>query len=142
MTANASETTRAFQPARTMRPCMVSFFFYPEYSGSAIQAYNLCRHLVSLGAAPFIVAADLSGARAYDRYREIPLYRLPVMKNRELQIPSFAVSLLQFLFARRNDYDIIHAHGTLQHCVASIAGRILNKPTILKVAMAKSDIAF
>jgi len=128
--------------SRAIRPCMLSFYFHPEYSGSAIQAHNLCRKMLKLGIAPFIVSANLSGNPARATYDGIPLYRLPLLKRRALQIPSFSASLLQFLIAHRQDYDLIHAHGALPHAAAAIAGRLLGKPTILKVAMAGSDIAF
>ncbi len=121
---------------------MISFYFHPDYSGSAIQAFNLCRHLQPLGVEPLIVAANLGGHPSHDTLGGIPIHRLPLLKTKDLQIPSFAVSLLRFLFAHRDEYDVIHAHGTLPHAAASIAGRRLGKPTILKVAMANSDIAF
>jgi glycosyltransferase involved in cell wall biosynthesis len=121
---------------------MISFYFHPNYSGSAIQALNLSRHLVDLGAKPMIVSANLSGSPAHDSIDGIPLYRLPTARQRDLQVPTFSAALLRFLVAHRQKYDVIHAHGVLQHVTASLAGRWLGKPTILKVAMADSCLAF
>jgi glycosyltransferase involved in cell wall biosynthesis len=128
--------------AAVIRPCMLSFYFHPDYSGSAIQTYNLSRHLQRLGLEPFIVAARLRETPAFEMFDGIPLYRLPVSGRGQLQIASFWASLLKFLLRRRSELDVIHAHGTLQHAAASLLGRLLGKPTLLKVAMAGSDIAF
>jgi glycosyltransferase involved in cell wall biosynthesis len=137
--AAAIDATAALRP---IRPCMISFYFHPDYSGSAIQALNLSRHLVGLGLRPFVVAANLTDSAARDQFAGIPLYRLPVLRSRDWQIPSFSASLMRFLVTHRHEYDLIHAHGTYQHVIAALAGRWLGKPTLLKIAMANSDIAF
>ena len=121
---------------------MISFYFTPNYSGSAIQARNLSRHLVSHGIQASVVSANLSSSPAHEVVDGLPIHRLRVAQNRQLQIPSFWAALLWFLLRHRNDFDVFHAHGTLQHGSASIAGRLASRPTILKVAMANSDIAF
>lgn len=135
-------STDAVSARRVIRPCMVSYYFHPSYSGSAIQAFNLSKHLRELGLSPMIVSANLTDSPAYEEYDGIPVHRIPVASSRELKIPSFWVSLSRFMLARRHEFDVVHAHGTLQHGSASLAGRLLGKPSILKVAMANSDIAF
>ena len=127
---------------RPIRPCMVSFYFHPNYSGSAIQALNLSTHLQRLGIRPMIVSANLSGSSSQESFDGIPVHRLAVARHPDAQIPSFWLSAARFLWTRRAEYDLIHAHGTVQHGVVSLLGRLLNKPTILKVAMADSDLAF
>jgi glycosyltransferase involved in cell wall biosynthesis len=121
---------------------MVSFFYSPEYSGSAIQAGNLCRYLARSGVESFVVSARLSTGRRSETVEGIEVFRIPVAKHPDLQIASFWLSLSLFLLRNRSAYDVIHAHGTLQHGPVGWMGRILGKPTFLKVAMANSDIAF
>lgn len=128
--------------ATPIRACMVSYYFAPDYSGSAIQARNLSRHLVGHGIDATIVSANLRGSAPTDVVDGTRVYRLPVITSGELRIPSFWVSLLTFLVRHRRQFDIIHAHGMLPHGTAAIAGRWLGIPTIMKVAMANSDIAF
>lgn len=140
--ATARAEGRDSAVARSLRPCMISFYFHPNYSGSAIQALNLSRQLVDFGVRPMIVSANLSDSPAQDSVDGIPLYRLPTARQRDLQVPTFSAALLRFLVEHRHEYDVIHAHGVLQHVVASLAGRWLGKPTILKVAMADSCLAF
>lgn len=127
---------------RPVRVCMLSYFYAPHYSGSAIQARNLSLHLQTRGVEPFVVSANMTGSDDYELVDGIPVYRLPVLKSDALQVPSFMLRLAWFLIRRRNSYDIIHAHGTLQHAVASLVARLLGKGTLLKVAMAYSDIDF
>jgi glycosyltransferase involved in cell wall biosynthesis len=127
---------------RRLRVCMVSYFFPPDYSGSAIQARNLARYLRPLGVEAAIVAANLRRGPKHEVVDGLPVYRLPVARTPDLRIPSFWLSLGWFLLRHRRDFDIIHAHGTLPHGSASIAGQLTGRPTILKVAMAESDIAF
>ena len=121
---------------------MVSFYFAPKYSGSAVQALNLSRHLRRLRVEPFIVTAQFGDTPAHEVVDGIHVHRLPILTSPSLQVPSFTLSLAWFLLRRRHTYDVIHAHGTLQHGIASLAGRAANKPSILKVAMANSDLDF
>jgi glycosyltransferase involved in cell wall biosynthesis len=121
---------------------MISYYFPPDYSGSAIQARNLSRYLRPLGVDSTIVAANLRRGPSRDVIDGLPVHRLPVALTPDLRIPSFWVSLAWFLVRHRHDFDVIHAHGTLPHGSASIAGRLTRRPSILKVAMADSDIAF
>ena len=127
---------------RPPRICMVSFYFHPEYSGSSIQALNLSTALRQHGCESFIVSANLSGSPEHELFQGIPVHRRPVLRARDAQIPSFWLSLAWFLVRRRHEYDLIHAHGTLQHTIAGLIGRLVGKPSILKVAMADSDLAF
>lgn len=124
------------------RPCMLSFYFDPVYSGSAVQAHSLSRYLRRLGIEPIVVSANLTASPSFELLREVPVFRIPILKAKDRQIWSFSLSLFLFLIKRRKSFDVLHAHGTLQHIVASAAGRLLRKPTILKIAMADSDIAF
>ena len=119
---------------------MVSYFFSPNYSGSAVQALNLSRHLQRVGLEPFILSANLSGSAPRELVNGVLVFRVPV--NLKMPIATFWWSAARFLWQHRHHFDLIHAHGTLQHGVVSLMGKLLRKPTILKVAMAGSDIAF
>lgn len=127
---------------RRLRVCMLSFYFFPDYSGSAIQAKNLSRNLANYNVEAFIVSANLSKSARRDVVEGIPLYRIPIINTDLLLLPSFWLSLAIFLVVKRRDYDVIHAHGTVLHAIASLIGRLLGKKTLLKIAMANSDIAF
>jgi glycosyltransferase involved in cell wall biosynthesis len=126
----------------TIRPLMVSLYFDPVYSGSAIQAFNLATKLKGLGAEPMIVSANLTGSPAHEIYRGIPLYRIPVLKGGDLLRLSFWASFAAFVARVRGRVDVIHAHGTGPHAIVGPVGRLFRRPTILKIAMAGSDINF
>lgn len=129
---------------KPLRVCAISFYYSPEYSGSAVQAQNLIRFLNEIGVMTFVVTANLNTLQAIEHVGGNLVHRIPVIngKNKDLMVFSFWMSLARFLIKNRNSYDIIHAHGTLQHGIASIVGKVLGKKTILKIAMANSDIAF
>jgi glycosyltransferase involved in cell wall biosynthesis len=121
---------------------MLSFFYPPSYSGSAVQAQNLSRHLLDLGIRPLIVSANLTGSMRTDRIDGVPVHRLPLLKPQDLQIPTFGASLAWFLWRNRRSIDIVHAHGAVPHGIAAPVSRLLGKKSILKITMANSDLAF
>lgn len=141
MTAAGATAEKSVAP-RPVRVCMLSFYYFPHYSGSAIQARNLSLKLQARGVELFVVSANLTGSPASEIVEGIQVYRLPVLKYEPLQVLSFMLSLAVFLFRQRHRYDVIHAHGTFQHAAASLVARLLGKKTLLKVAMAGSDIDF
>lgn len=121
---------------------MLSFFFHPSYSGSAVQAKNLGLHLKAHGVESIFVSANLTNSPRTDVIDGMEVHRLPACRSPRFHVLSFWLSLAWFLWRNRNRYDVIHAHGTFQHAIASLVGRLVGKPTILKIAMANSDIAF
>ncbi len=124
------------------RICMLSFYFSPAYSGSAEQAHNLSRRLLRRGLLLEVVSANLTGSPPVEELGGVRVRRLPIVKKKTLQIPSFSLSLAWYLFRHRSEYQIVHAHGTFQHAVASVICRALGKKSILKIAMGNSDLAF
>lgn len=121
---------------------MLSFYFYPMYSGSAEQARNLSSHLLRRGLLPEVVSANLTSSRPVEELDDLRVRRLPILKIKPLQIPSFSLTLAWHLFRRRREYQIVHAHGTFQHAIASVVCRALGKKSVLKIAMGNSDLAF
>ena len=144
--ANASASSEATTHLATRSPsprvCMVSFYFHPSYSGSAIQAHGLTVLLRKADIRSEILAANLTRSPRSEDMNGTPVHRLPVILRKSLQIPSFSLSLAAYLFLHRRDFDIVHAHGTYQHVIASLVCRLLGKKSILKIAMQNSDIAF
>lgn len=125
-----------------MRVCMLSFYFHPAYSGSAVQAYGLSRQLLQRGFAPQVISANLTHDAARDERGGIPISRLPLLRQRTLQIPTFAFSLAWHLVRNRRSIDIVHAHGTYPHSVAGLVSRLIGKKSVLKITMTNSDLAF
>jgi glycosyltransferase involved in cell wall biosynthesis len=121
---------------------MISYYFHPHYSGSAVQARNLCGYLSPLGIECCIVSANLTGSPWREKLGDLEVFRLPVIKRGPLATLSFWFSLTIFLIWRRRFIDIVHSHGTYLHSIASVVARFLRKKTILKIAMSSSDLAF
>lgn len=125
-----------------IRVCMLSYFFPPSYSGSALQAQALSRSLMEIGVEPTIVSANLTGSAASEMLDGVPVRRLPILKARPMQVPSFELSLATYLWRNRQRFDIVHAHGAVPHGIAGPVTRRMGRKSILKIAMANSDIAF
>jgi glycosyltransferase involved in cell wall biosynthesis len=121
---------------------MVSYFFYPDYSGSSVQAFNLSRRLLDRGIVPRIVSANLSGAARSEIRGGVAVERLPTVTAMRGALPSFWMSLAWHLIRHHREYDILHAHGTIWHQIVGLIGRLLRKKSILKIAMWQSDLAF
>jgi glycosyltransferase involved in cell wall biosynthesis len=121
---------------------MISYYFAPNYSGSAIQARNLSRRLRPLGIDATIVSANLSRSASDETIDGLRVRRLGVIGHGRFGFVPFWFSLFWFLLRRGREFDVIHAHGVLPHVTAALAGALIGRPTILKVAMAQSDIAF
>lgn len=98
--------------------------------------------LMKKGIDAFVVSANLTESASREMVDGIVVNRLRVIKAPDFQIPAFWVSLCWFLWRNRRRFDLIHCHGTFQHGIVSLMGRWLGKPTILKIAMGQSDIAF
>jgi len=126
----------------TIVACMISYYFPPDFSGSAKQAISVANRLRHLDDESRFVSAHLGGGKKNDQVCGLNVTRLPIIRRNDLKIPSFWVSLAVFLVINRKQFDIIHAHGTIQHSIAGFVGRMIGKPTFLKIAMAQSDIAF
>lgn len=130
------------QNKRKIRVCMLSFYFPPSYSGSAIQARNLSLWLKKLKVEPFILSANLSNAPSREVIDGIEVFRVPVWGRGLWAIVSFWVTSGLFLLRNCRRWEIVHAHGTLQHGAGAMVAWALRRPSILKIAMADSDIAF
>ena len=91
-----------------LKVCMVSFYFYPEYSGSSIQAFNLSRQLSKIGVEPFFVSANLSGEKKSEEYNGIKVFRVPVLRIKNLKVISFWITLSLFLINKRHEWLIIN----------------------------------
>ena len=126
-----------------LRVCMLSYYYFPEYSGSAIQASNLCHHLNADGVDTFVVSAQFSSKIKKENVDGIMVNRLPIIsRSMDWQIISFWFSMSLFLIKNRNSYDIIHSHGTYIQSFSSLLAKLLGKKSILKIAMANSDVDF
>jgi len=128
--------------AKFINVAMISFYYLPEYSGSAKQATNLIKELSKKGVSSFVIAAQLEASwPRYESLDGIEIFRVPVMKKNPLL--SFWKGAAKILWKKRREYDIVHSHGMNPvHGFPLFFGKLLGKPTLGKLTIANSDINF
>jgi glycosyltransferase involved in cell wall biosynthesis len=70
----------------------------------------------------------------------LPVLRLPLPRHEGVGVLPFYAQLLRLLISQRHSYDLIHAHAVHHHAYAGfLAGRLLDKPAIAKIALVGHD---
>lgn len=136
---------------RKPRVLMVVRLFHPWVGGMERQALALAVALSRLGINVRIVTGRwFRGTSRRETIDGIGVIRhntlwegFGIRGLRRVGGVVYMLSLASYLFFHRRDYDIIHVHGLSYHAfVASVLGRRLGKPVIVKLANsgAASDI--
>ncbi|GEM_PF-936978 len=131
-----------FPGSRALRAAMISFYYYPGYSGAAKQLATLAAELKKFGFDSFVITAWLDpGTPQREFIGGIEVVRVPVGPNRSLL--RFWRGMARVLWLRRKEYAIVHSHGINPFQGFSLfCGRLLGKRCIGKLSIANSDIAF
>jgi glycosyltransferase involved in cell wall biosynthesis len=120
--------------------CMLTDRFYPDHGGGALQALRLCKELGQRGIGTLVITGHKSDLQIAEDVQGIPVIRLPQPKGEGVPVLPFYGRYLQQLVAHRREYDLIHAHGVHHHAYAGfLAGRLLGKPAIVKLAGLNAD---
>lgn len=75
------------------------------------------------------MSANLTDSPATDHIDGLTVHRLPLVKTKSLQIPSFMVTLAWHLLCNRRDFGIVHAHGTYRRA-----------PSLPRYAIARQEV--
>lgn len=131
-----------FPNRRSLRAAMISFYYYPGYSGAAKQLATLASGLKKFGIDSFVITARLDTSTPRREFIDgIEVLRVPVGPNRSLLRYWLGTALT--LWKRRKEFAIVHSHGINPFQGFSLfCGRLLGKLTIGKLSIANSDIAF
>jgi glycosyltransferase involved in cell wall biosynthesis len=126
-----------------MRVLMVVRKFYPQADGAERQAHRLAKQLIQRG----IDVQVVTGWWFRGTPRQEVIGGVPVRRNfafwemfsikglRKFGAYTYMLALFWYLFRQRATYDIIHIHTMNYHTfVGVLAGRLLSKPVIVKVA--------
>jgi len=103
--------------------------YYPDGGGAEVLAHRLAVHLVRQRLDLTVLTGRFGRTRRREKMDGVPVLRhfigvyVPVVHE-----VCYLLSLARELFARRNDYDVIHVFQTnLSACVASLIGKRLGK---------------
>jgi glycosyltransferase involved in cell wall biosynthesis/Ser/Thr protein kinase RdoA (MazF antagonist) len=125
------------------RVFMVVRLFYPWIGGTERQAHKLANKLNAQGVPVEIVTGWwFRGTPRRETLDGIPVYRnftlwqfLGIKGLRKFGGYLYILTLVFYLWRRRNDYDVVHVHGLNYHTfAANLARRLTGRPTIAKLA--------
>jgi glycosyltransferase involved in cell wall biosynthesis len=117
---------------------MLPRYFYPVYSGAAMQALTLSRKLQERGIQLFVLTPRYPGLTAHDWVRGVEVFRTGT--PRRLDDWKLPMALGAFLWRRRDSWDIIHIHRLYRDCgyEAVLLARWLGKRSVLKISGIRS----
>ena len=125
------------------RVVMVVRLYHPWVGGTERQAHKLSKQLLARGCRLEVVTGWwFRGTRQREVIDTVPVFRNQTLWEffgirglRKFGGYLYILTLLWYLWRCRAHYDVIHVHGLNYHTfAASIAGRRLGKPTIVKLA--------
>ena len=123
-----------------IRVCILTTRFPPDYGGGARLTLWLCHKLAQLGVELSVITGHAKPYRETGEMEGIPVTRIPHPDGSDRSLLRFYTSLLRLLISRRKTYDILHANAIHHHSYAGfLAGRLLGKPTIAKIALLGHD---
>lgn len=125
-----------------MNIAMISYYYYPEYSGSAKQASGLIKELAKNGIKSFIITARQNRKWPEHEFLDgIEVIRVPVRNRKSLFRFWFGVAWVLWKYRRK--IDIVHSHGMNPlHGFSLFWAKLLKIPSVGKLSIAKSDIDF
>jgi len=131
------------QTTRSARVVMVVRLFHPWIGGTERQAHKLALKLLEKQTDVEIVTGWwFRGTSQCEIINGVPVYRnftfweiLGIKGLRKFGGYLYILSLLWYLWRRRDDYDLIHVHGLNYHTFAAVlAGRWFTKKVVTKLA--------
>ena len=125
----------------TMRVCLVSNGFYPEYAGGGLQALRLSQKLIQSGVKLVVLTENRDRSIKSETIEGIPVWRLPKRRSGRVgAILPLAANMFRFLIKNRRNYDIVHTDGAYwDDQVAMLIGKLLHKKVIVKMSLLGDD---
>lgn len=120
---------------------MFSAYFYPEYSGAALQGLRLAKELKGQGNHVEFLTIQRKGLPRHERVEGFDLWRIEQghgSKHKELRL---WINMLLFVWKRRNDFDIIHSHGAYYtNSIIGPIGKLTGLKSLVKASLAGDDL--
>ncbi len=119
------------------RILMIVSFFYPSIGGAEQQVLLLSKGLIERGYSVSVLTRSYKGLDSFEMIQGIPVYRkIETLSMRKCFAITYMLSVLWFLYKKRNSYDVIHCHilHGFHSIVALFFKRFYKKRVIIKVA--------
>ena len=108
--------------------------FRPKRAGAELQAERLALALAEAGVAVEILTYQMEGTPRSERIGNVQVSRLPAFAPERFWLQGLVPSVFQAVLARRNSFDVLHAHQALHPSFAAVAAAaLLGKPSVVKV---------
>lgn len=135
---NAAGASPSQRPARIL---MYTAYFDPEYSGAALQALTLARELRRRGHAIEFVTNRWSGLGERSVVDGFTVHRLEMGHARKHREFRLWFNLARFVWSRRRDFDVLHAHGAyFANAFIGPLARVLAMKSLVKASLANDDL--
>ncbi len=119
---------------------MLTTRFPPDYGGGARHALRLCHKLTERGIRTMIITGHRGRKTIDSQVEGIPVTRIPMPASESIGLLPAYIHRLSVLYSRRDEYDLIHAHGIHHYAYAGfLTGKLLGKPAIAKIATLGHD---
>ena len=124
-----------------MRILMYASYFPPHYSGAAKQAIALAKQLRNKGHHIEFATICRSNEAFEDHHDGFKVWRLDIGQGKHQEV-LFWWNFFKFLYRRKNDFDILHSHGSyyLNSFIGPL-GRLFGIKTVIKSSLANNDLA-
>ena len=120
--------------------CMFSYYFHPQYSGSALQAISLARKLRDKGIKVIFLTVNHDGLDETDVLDDFRVYRIPDGKGKFGEI-SLWKNMWVFLKHHKDEFRIMHSHGAyLRNSFVGPLSKIYGKKSVVKLTLANNDL--
>lgn len=120
---------------------MFSYYFPPQYSGSAMQAISLANKLKERDIRTTFITVNHDASAVNDEVDGFKVYRIQEGKGRygELVLWKNMWSLLK---QKREEFDIIHSHGAyLRNSFIGPLSKLLGKRSLAKISLSYNDLS-
>lgn len=120
---------------KNLRIGMLIGRFYPVEGGAEVQCRRLSNELRARNHSVFVLTQSLPHTPSFEEIDGLPVYRVGLPFNGIIGSLSYVFGGLFWILRNRNIVDLLHVHMASSPAVlAAIAGRILGKPVMLKIA--------
>lgn len=126
---------------RSVRILMYTAYFYPEFSGAALQAMKLAVELRRLGHYVEFVTNRWPGLSEQDIVNGFRVYRVELGRGQRHREFRLWFNLIRYVWSRRNDFDVLHSHGAYYtNSIVGPLGRLVGIKSLVKASLAKDDL--
>ncbi len=112
-----------------MKLLMISGNYHPTIGGTEKECQKQAEYLHSLGIKVMVLTQYLEGLPQYEVINGVSVYR-KIKVSRPWAI-TYMLSVLQFMIAKRDEYDIVQCFGIFYHTTAAVIMRYLYKKKVI-----------